>query len=109
MAPWLEVAGIEIVMIICTLAAAAILVSVVGSLVLGWLRVPVLPRRRAHGAVRPGERRHAAAQQGVGRPQRSRGLNARGRCENVTHVVDAAANPRRVRARGRLRRVPARL
>jgi len=49
MASWLEVAGIEIVMIICTLAAAAILVFVVGSLVLGWLRGPE-PRRVGHTA-----------------------------------------------------------
>ena len=64
MAPWLEVAGIEIVMIICTLAAAAILVSVVGSLVLGWLRGPVPRRVVGHTAQ--------CAQASAGMPQRSK-------------------------------------
>lgn len=63
MALWLEVAGIEIVMIICTLAAAAILVYVVGSLLLSWLRGPV-PRVVGHTAQ--------YAQGSAGMPQRSK-------------------------------------
>ena len=64
MALWLEAAGIEIVMIVCTLAAATIFVSVVGSLLLSWLRGPVPHRVVGHAAQ--------SAQASAGRPQHSK-------------------------------------